>query len=50
MTPEQADEKLEKIESLAREIEFDEELKKIDERYNVVAKWIETDINDVSLG
>ena len=49
MTPKQADKKLEQIEKLAREIELDGELKQIDERYSFCAKWIETDINDVSL-
>lgn len=46
MTPAQADQKLAQIEQLAREIETDEELKKIDPRYAITAMWIETDIEN----
>ena len=44
-----ADEKIEEIQRLAREIESDEELKAVDERYSVMAGWIDTDIENVSL-
>lgn len=49
MTTEEADEKLETIRKLAEEIEEDVELAKIDERYWITAKWIDTDITNVSL-
>jgi len=49
MTKAEADEKREIIERIAFEIEHDEELQKIDKRYNVMAKWIETDIDCVDL-
>ena len=49
MTPEQADDKLDQIERLAREIEDDEELRQADERYYITAKWIGTDIETASV-
>lgn len=49
MTPIEADNKLEQIANLAEQIERDEELKKTDERYSILAKWIDTDIDCVSL-
>ena len=45
----EADEKLRTIEKLAQEIEDDEELKKIDMRYHITAKWIDTDIDTASV-
>lgn len=48
MTPEQADEKLAQIAKLAQEIEDDEDLAAIDERYQITAKWIDTNINNVN--
>jgi hypothetical protein len=47
MTTEEADELLAKIEDMAIEIEEDEELKKLDPRYGIVAMLIDTDINSV---
>jgi len=47
MTKAEADEKLEIIERIASEVEHDEELQKIDKRYSIMAKWIETDIECV---
>lgn len=49
MKKREADKKLAKIEELASQIEHDEELKQIDERYSVCAQWIDTDIDNVSL-
>ena len=49
MTKQEADEKLQQIEQLAEEIENDKELMAIDERYTITAKWIDTDIEHVSL-
>jgi hypothetical protein len=49
MNIKQADKKLERIRMLAEEIEDDEQLKKLDERYSITAKWIDTDIKNVSL-
>ena len=48
MTTEEADELLAKIDDMAREIEEDEELEKIDPRYGIVAMFIDTDINLVT--
>lgn len=45
----QADKKVAQIQKLASEIENDTELKAIDERYSVMAGWIDTDIENVSL-
>tara|TARA_R110000787_G_scaffold44623_1_gene109420 strand:- start:21 stop:173 length:153 start_codon:yes stop_codon:yes gene_type:complete len=44
-----AEEKIEMIQKLASEIEHDDELKSIDERYSIMASWIDTDIDNVSL-
>jgi hypothetical protein len=49
MIPEQADEIFEQINELASQIENDEELKIIDGRYSITAKWIETDIENASV-
>jgi len=49
MNAEQADAKLQKIAELASEIEHDEELKAIDGRYWITAKWIDTDIDNASV-
>ena len=49
MNQHRADEKIEQIQALASEIENDDELKGIDERYSVMASWIDTDIKNVSL-
>ena len=49
MNKHRADEKIEEIQQLARDIENDHELKGIDERYSVMASWIDTDIDNVSL-
>lgn len=49
MTKQEADEKLEIISRLAREIEEDPELFNEDERYSICAMWIDTDINNVSV-
>ena len=48
MTTEEADEKLEQIAALADEIENDDELATIDQRYSITAKWIDTDIENAS--
>ncbi len=49
MTPAQADVKLREIQKLSDQIEFDKELEKTDERYRILAKWIDTDIQNVSV-
>lgn len=49
MNKHEADEKIKIIESLALEIELDEELKLIDGRYSIAAKWCDMDIESVSL-
>ena len=49
MTIDEADEILSKINDLALEIEEDKELQRVDPRYAILAKWIETDIDSVSL-
>ena len=49
MTPQEADEKLAQIESLAQEIEDDDELAETDERYRITAQWIDTDIEHASV-
>lgn len=49
MQPEEADGILEQIKVLSWKIEMDEELSKIDDRYRITAKWIDTDIDNVSL-
>lgn len=49
MTTEEADEIFEEIERLAQLVEDDAELKKQDPRYSIAAKWIDTDIDCVSL-
>ena len=49
MTIDEADEILSKINDLALEIEEDKELQRVDPRYAILAKWIETDIDAVSL-
>ena len=49
MTTEEADEILEQIASLAQRLEEDAELKAIDPRYAILAKWCETDLDSVSL-
>lgn len=49
MRPEEADVLLAQINDLAWKIEMDEELSKIDERYRITAKWIDTNIDNVSL-
>ena len=49
MTTDEADEKLEQIARLAEEIEKDNNLAEIDERYRVTAKWIDVDIDNTSL-
>ena len=49
MTVDQADKKIAQIESLAREIEYDEELKKIDRRYSIAAQWVDLGVDNVSL-
>jgi len=45
----QAEKKIARIQELALEIENDEELRDIDERWSVMAGWIEVDIDNVSL-
>lgn len=40
---------IERIERLANQLEHDEELKKLDERYSVAASWVDLDIDNVSL-
>lgn len=45
MNVKDADAKLDIINRLAREIESDAELRGIDSRYWILAKWIETDVN-----
>ena len=45
----EAREKIAQIQKLALEIEGDRELMDIDERYSVMAGWIDTDIENVSL-
>jgi hypothetical protein len=49
MQPKQADKILKKIEELAARIESDKQLESIDPRYAITAKWIDTDITNVSL-
>jgi len=49
MNTDQADEILDQIENLATQIELDEELAEADGRYKITAKWIDTDITNVSL-
>ena len=49
MNIQEANEKIKIIESLALEIELDEELKSIDERYSIAAKWCDMDIENVDL-
>lgn len=49
MTKQEADDIFEEIERLARLVEFDDELKEIDERYSISAKWIDTDISCCSV-
>ena len=49
MTRQEADEKLEVINQLAMEIEEDEDLKSVDSRYYITAKWIDTDIENVDI-
>lgn len=46
---EMADMMLKAIQRMAEEIEEDDELAKIDERYRYCAKWIDADISNVSL-
>jgi hypothetical protein len=48
MTKEEADIKLRQIEELAREIELDKVLFKIDKRYSMTVMWIDTDIENAS--
>ena len=48
MNTQEADEKLDLIEEIASEIENDEELADIDERYKITAKWIDTDISNAT--
>lgn len=49
MTIEEADEILSKINDLALEIEEDKDLQRVDPRYAIVAKWIDTDVDSVTL-
>lgn len=49
MNKKQAEEKIDEIKSLAWVILHDKELKAIDERYSVMAGWIDTDVDNVSL-
>lgn len=49
MNRQKANEKLDEIRRLAEELEEDEELKGIDERYSILAMWIETDLDTVSI-
>ena len=49
MTIEEADEILSKIADLALEIEEDTELQRVDPRYAIVAKCIDTDVDSVSI-
>ena len=49
MNKNQADEKIEEINNLVWEIFHDKELKALDERYSVMADWIDTNIDNVSL-
>lgn len=49
MTKQEADEKIQMIHRLAEEIENDEELLKLDERYSVAASFCDCDISTVSL-
>ena len=44
MTTEEADEIFDEIERLAAQVEDDEELKALDPRYSITAKWIDCDI------
>ncbi len=49
MTTDDADELLQQIADLALRIEEDDELARADPRYAILAKWIDTDIDTVSL-
>ena len=49
MTTDEADELLSKIADMALIIEEDAELERIDPRYAIIAKWIETDLDTVSV-
>ena len=49
MTTFEADEILEKIKELFKQIEFDKELKDIDSRYSIIASLANTDINIVDI-
>lgn len=49
MTTDEADEMLSKIADMALLIEEDAELERIDLRYSILAKWIETDLDTVSV-
>ena len=49
MTIEEAEELLQQIADLANEVEEDEELMQLDQRYAILAKWIDTDVGSVRL-
>lgn len=49
MTTDEADELLAEIADMAIRIEEDEELRRADPRYAVLAKWIETNLDTVSV-
>ena len=49
MKKHEADEIFDQILKLAQQVEHDEELKQIDERYSVTAGWIDLDVSNTSL-
>lgn len=49
MTTQEADRMLERISDMAWDIEHDEELRELDPRYAITAKWIDTDIDNTDL-
>ena len=49
MTIEEAEELLQQIADLANEVEEDEELMQLDQRYAILAKWTDTDVGSVRL-
>ncbi len=49
MSIEEAEEKCKIIDQLALEIENDAQLKRLEPRYNIMAKWIDTDIESCSI-
>lgn len=49
MTTDEADELLSQIADMALQIEEDAELERADPRYSILAKWIETNLDTVSV-